>query len=454
MSIVQLNVSTLIGAKPNTRQQTGAILSQGATTLAAGSYALITQSSDLTAILAAPLAISSLAWSGGTVTATTTNPIPGLATGDTFLTTVAGATPIGYNGTVTATVTGTSAFTYPLAGNPGSESARGTYAPPSQVMLSLAITDFFAHGTRRAVYVLELGATDLNTGPTALGTFITANPGVFYAYLVPKNWDGSSTFLPLAKTFKADTSMTYFFVTTTTGTYQQYAGVKSICGPWIEAPGVSTTEFDAAGDFQSFLAYAPSSVNRMTPHAYTFLNDATVYPALGNSALLAALDAANVNYVASAAEGGLSNAMISSGAMQDGEDASWWYSVDYLQINADQTTSNVVIEGSNNSVNPLWYSQDGINRLQDALFQLLSNMGAYALTQATPARANLDQQAFIDNLDADDYVGQNVVNAVPFVDYIEENPTQYAADTYGGLTIAFWAPHLFKHIIINILVQG
>jgi hypothetical protein len=453
MSIVSLNVSTLLGATPNTLQQTGAILSQGATSLASGSYSLLSQKSDLTAILAPALSLSSLTWSGGVVTATTANPISGLTTGDTFLTTIGGASPTAYNGTFVATVTGASTFTYALAANPGSETAPGTYTPGNQVELTNAVTDFFAQGTRRGVYVLELGAGDATTGPTALGTFITDNPGIFYMYLVPKSWDGSANFIALARQFVTDSSMTYFWTTTTTNTYAQYAGIKSI-QLWVEAPTVSNTEFDAAYAFQVALSYAPSSTNRMTPYAYSYLNGATLYPQLGNNSLLTTLDTANVNYVASAAQGGLSNVMISSGAMQDGEDFSWWYAADYLQINASQTAANIVIQGSNNPLNPLWYSQNGINQLQDGEYRLLTNMAAYALTQAATVRTALDQQTFIDNLDSGLYTAQNVVNAVPYIDYITANPTQYAANTYGGLTIAFWAPQLFKHIVINVLVTN
>ena len=453
MSIVSLNVSRLIGAKPSTLQQTGALISQGATSLATGSYSPLTIASDLTAILAPAPALSSLVWSGGVVTATTANPIAGLTVGDTFLTTLSGASPTAYNGTVTATVTGPSSFTYPLAADPGAETAPGTYTPGNQIELTTAVTDFFAQGTRRAIYVLELGATDATTGPTELGAFEAANPNVFYIYVVPKSWDGSANFIALARTFVSDSSMKYFWTTTTINTYAQYAGIKSIL-LWVEAPTVGTTEFDAAYAAQIALTYAPSSTNRMTPYAYSFLNGPTLYPQLGNQSLLSTLDTANVNYVASAGEGGLSNVMISSGATQDGEDFSWWYSVDYLQINAKQTAANVVINGSNNSVNPLWYSQDGINRIQDAEYQLLTNMAAYALTQGAVTRTALDQQTFIDNLDAGLYTAQNVVNAVPFVDYITQNPTQYAVNTYGGITIAFWAPQFFKHIIINVLVTN
>ena len=50
-NIVQVTVSQLFGASPITLQQSGLIVSQGGTTLANGQKALITQQSDLTAIL-------------------------------------------------------------------------------------------------------------------------------------------------------------------------------------------------------------------------------------------------------------------------------------------------------------------------------------------------------------------------------------------------------------------
>jgi hypothetical protein len=322
------------------------------------------------------------------------------------------------------------------------------------VLLNLAVTDFYAQGASKGVYVLELGASDASTGPTALGAFITANPGVFYSYLVPKTWDGAANFLSLIGQFKTDTSKTYFFTTTATTLPSPYAGTKSVWAT-VEAPGVYLTEFDAAEAFQASLSYAPSSTNQLTPFAYKYLNNATPYPALGNSALLANLTAANVNYVATAAEGGFPNqAMISNGTLMDGQDFSWWYAVDWLSIYAQRVAAAAVIQGSNNPLAPLWYGQAGINTLQDIEYQLLVQSAAYALSQGSAVRTTLAQQDFINNLNDGDYVGQNVVNAVPFIPYITLNPTQYAANTYGGITIAFWAPQLFRHIQIGVLVTN
>lgn len=50
-------------------------------------------------------------------------------------------------------------------------------------------TTFFAQGSKVGVYVLELGAqSTVDDGVAALTTWITDNPGVFYAYLTPADW--------------------------------------------------------------------------------------------------------------------------------------------------------------------------------------------------------------------------------------------------------------------------
>src|ERR1700743_1494197 len=47
-------------------------------------------------------------------------------------------------------------------------------------------TTFLAQGQAVGVYILELGTqVSGSTGITALGTWITANPGIFYSYLTP-----------------------------------------------------------------------------------------------------------------------------------------------------------------------------------------------------------------------------------------------------------------------------
>jgi hypothetical protein len=71
------------------------------------------------------VAITGIAWAAGVATVTTTTP-HGLATGTVMIFNLIGFTPIGYNGTVQGSVTGASAFTFPLAANPGAVTTAGS----------------------------------------------------------------------------------------------------------------------------------------------------------------------------------------------------------------------------------------------------------------------------------------------------------------------------------------
>jgi hypothetical protein len=68
--------------------------------------------------------ISSITWSGGVATVTTATPhnLGGNQTGVS----ISGVTPSGYNGSVTATVTGSNTFTYSVSSNPGAYTSGGT----------------------------------------------------------------------------------------------------------------------------------------------------------------------------------------------------------------------------------------------------------------------------------------------------------------------------------------
>lgn len=453
-SIVQINISQAVAPAPITLQQTGALISQGGTNLAAGSYSLLTQGPSLTPLLAPVLNLTSLAWSAGTVIATTAAPIPGLTTGDKFVTTIAAATPVGYNGLVLGTVTGASTFTYALAVNPGTETLPGNYTPPGQGELVSMVGSFFAQGTNQSVYVLELGAGDATAGPSALGTFIAANPGQFYSYLVPRLWDASAGLLALLAANENLSSKTYFFITTTISTYVAYSNLMKAAFLMVEAPGIPLSEFSLAAPYQVSLNYAPSSGNRMTPFAFSDLFGVTPYPTKGNQALLTTLKAANVSIVGTGAEGGISNTIILWGAMADGNDFTYWYSVDWIQLNASRAIANAVFNGSNNPLNPLYYNQPGINVLQDVVVQTVKNGITFGLATGTVTRAALDGPVFTENLDSGAYIDQDVVNAVPFITWTTENPSDYAAGRYGGLSVVWIPQRGFKQIIFNIQVTS
>lgn len=428
--IVTVNVSQQVASAPSMLQGTGALISLGGTTLTTGAYQLLTQLSDLTPIL----------------------------------------------------------------------------APTGQAEILAMATTFFGQGSTVPVYVLELGANGL---PSALGTFITANPGFIYAYLAPKEWDalpqevasatitagGSGYTTAPTVTFSAPTSgttatgtatisngavtgititnpgsgytgtatitfsggggtgaaatavmigefpafvtsyegltaQTYFFATTTNSTYSQYTSTMKDVFWLVESPNAPTTEFSCAAPFWSFLANSPSAVSRMLPMAFRYMYSVTAYPSVGNAATLAAIKAANGNYIGTGAEGGISNTVLFWGTMADGNDASYWYDVDWVVINSHLRLAAAVINGSNNPQNPLYYNQNGINRLLAEEQSLANSALAFGVAlQAT-------------------------VTATPFATYVQQNPTNYAAGIYNGIAMTFVPQLGFKSITFNVTVSN
>lgn len=233
--ITSVTVTQQIAPAPPTLQRSGAFLSQGATNTSPGTYSLLKQQSDLTPLLKGALALTSITWSGSVATATATAP-HGLTVSDVIEITISGEAPSGYNGTFNCTITGASTFTYPLASNPGMQSVAGVYTLEDVAELTAMANTFFAQGAGQAVWVLELGAGNATDGTAFLTAWITANPRVFYAYLVPRYWDGNAAFLAMVAQFEALTSKTYFFTTTTLATWQSYTPLMKSVLAMIEAP--------------------------------------------------------------------------------------------------------------------------------------------------------------------------------------------------------------------------
>lgn len=260
--IVTVDVSQQIGPTPNRLQGTGALISQGATLTAPGTSSLLTQLADLTPILTGAKPVTSATQSGGVAMITTTT-AHGLTVGDQLEITLAGFTPSSYNGTFLATITGASTFTYPVTGSPSSASIEGVYTLEDVAELLSMATTFFAQGSSTSVYVLELGAGNPSEGATFLISWITMNPGIYYAYLVPRTWDGNPVFFGLIAQWESNTAKTYFFVTTTLATWQQYTVQMKDVSALIESP-----------------AYGVWSTNALTAIAYTGTWPANVLTAI------------------------------------------------------------------------------------------------------------------------------------------------------------------------------
>ena len=93
----------------------------------------------------------------------------------------------------------------------------------------------------------------------------------------------------------------------------------------------------------------------------------------------------------------------------DGNQSMFWWAVDWLQINAKQLLAAAIIDGSNENP-PLYYNQNGINRL----LAILVEIGTTGISFGLLLSASF--------------------TAVPFVTYTRQNPSNYSAGIYNGFS--------------------
>ena len=426
-NIVNVSVTQQVASAPSQLQKTGAFVSQGGTTLAAGTTQLLTQLADLTAILTPAITISTITWTANVVTVTTATP-HGIPSGTTLKITIAGCTPTGYNGTFSGTSTGTTTITYPLTNNPGTIVTKGTFQIYSAIELAAMANTFFAQGSTLAVYVLELGAGSTAAGVVDLTAYIIQPTIRFYSYLLPSAWDAETTAPAMAQSYEGTTAETYFYVTTTVNTYSAWTGIKSVFAT-VQSPTAPANEFSAAAIFWTTLDYNPNSSNLAHPLSFTYVYAVTPYKL--TNVQQTQLKAAGVNWIGTGAEGGISNTIILWGSFMDLSPFNYWYSVDWLSINVAQALAAAIINGSNLPTNPLYYNQAGINTLQKVAQATVNNGIAFGLI-LSPAN----------------------VAAVSFSTYVQQNPGDYATGTYNGLSLTFVPLRGFESITIYLTASN
>jgi hypothetical protein len=333
-------------------------------------------------MLQLPMQLSALTWAAGVVTATTAVPIPGPPTiGDIFPLLISGATPSGYNGLVTCTVTGASAFTYPLTTNPGTATVMGEAIWKQTIELQQMATTYFGQGNMTAPWILELGyQSSINNKVTALENWLAQNPLTIYGFLMPREFGSDPQALParpgyptpypaptswmgLLKQYQAPEKMEYFWVTVTQQTMRTLDDTYKDVFKLVEAPVLSDPlavppgsssgysnvidpegEFTLAAIFYNALAYRPSNTNRISPMAFKYVYGVTQYPQRNNGPLLVSFKSTYTNYISTGAEGGISFTMVYEGVTADGHDYfNWWYTIDWVQIEINLNLSNAII---------------------------------------------------------------------------------------------------------------
>jgi hypothetical protein len=344
-------------------------------------------------------------------------------------------TPTAYNGTYTVTAVSGNDVSYAKTGNPGSATVMGTLLNYGSFELEAMVKTFFAQGTSTPVSVMEVGNVLVAAGVDVLEAYQLAHPDAFYGYLVPRLWADAPDYVTHVNAQTSNTAKTYYFTTVDSGNYTDFATMKSVA-MFVEGSNIAATEFVAAMGLYNFISHKLSQTSKMTSANFSFAYGLTEYD--GTPTEKANWQTANVSFIDSAAEGGLTNKMLRGGNFGDARPFSYWYAIDWAQINSQLVLANEIINGSNNSANPLYYDQNGIERLQKRLVTLLDLGQTLGLIDFIPR--NGDNPSLPD------------ITAIPYIQYLRDFPSDVAAGAYNGLAVSFRVKGFFVTITLNLIV--
>jgi hypothetical protein len=464
-SIVTVQVNTILAPTAPDLQQSGAILSFGGTNTSVGTESFLTVFEDLAPILSDPFPLASAVWAAGEVTVTTLNPLPPSTGGPGTIiqTLITGFVPTGYNGNFACTVTGANTFTYGVIPDPGVTITVGQAQLAAAAQLNAQVSSFFRQGTNAGVTVLELGFhTSFGNELVTFENFLNTNSLAFYGYLLPYWWGSAANipqFITLAEQFINPEAMQYFFLTLNPGTEGLIPNTLKCVVQLMEAPSVAAVrdatlpglyaEFTIAGLFYWAMQFKATAVTRVSPMCFKYIYGVTPYPLQNNGPLLVSFKQLNVNYIQTGAEGGINYTNIYQGVTADGFDYfNWWWTIDWVQINANVALSNAIINGANNPTAPLYYDQNGISFLESVLAAVMTSGVQLGMVNGPVVQTGYDPVSLSQQIQIGTFEATCNVNAVPFLAYSQINPDDYGRGEYDGLSTLFIPARGFVHILV------
>ncbi len=176
--------------------------------------------------------------------------------------------------------------------------------------------------------------------------------------------------------------------------------------------------------------YQPSTVNKVNPMIYRRLSIAsplTDDDYLHNKHLQ---DDFNTNMLLDPPnDGNRAKSLIYPGILADGNDFTYWYGVDYIRYSLISQITNFIIQSSNYKTNPLYYNQDGIDRIKAFVKQIISNCASYGIIQTNFK-----------------------ISAIDFVDYVTQNQEDYKNEIYDGISIEVSPLKALRKIVFSLQV--
>ena len=435
--IVDIVISVQTAPIANNLQRNSVLVSQGGTTLPAGTTQLVASPKDITPLLQPPLPISSIQWSSGVVTVVVSGTIP-LAAGASAQYTIAGVSPSAYNGTFTVTGVSSTSFTFSLSNDPGTTQTLGTATPAAVAEVRSMGNSFFAGGASIATTVLELGLASGPDAVAALRAYLEENALQNYVYVVPRSWATRQDFSILVSSYDSPTSMTYFAVTATRTNLQTvgatFTGHKSVL-LYAESDEDLATQsvFGAAALTYLIVSQNPTATQKLLP-----LGPRPVFgvqPSKWTSAERGLFLKYFVNYPDVGTEAGLTSTVLKGNTYASGDFFEYWYASDKTAINEHLALANAIVNGNANAINPLKFDQRGIERLQQVAQVTIDSLVAAGVL-----------------LPANQATGTGIVNAVDFLTYTNQNPSDYHKGIYRGLSVTVIPARSFTHVTFNMAV--
>lgn len=291
-------------------------------------------------------------------------------------------------------------------------------------------------------YLYKVGpkSTDYSAKIEALKDFIDNGNERHYIYVLPKEiyeYDGLSAFTKLY----IDTNAKQYFMievgenATSDGKWSKFEGQKSVigvCNNGADASndvlGAIAGKFASANfDISSSLKASPMNYKQISGFSYTELSSKVQRELIG----------ASISYVSALAN----NTLIMNGRCADSRAIDYWYQWDITAFRIQSAITQLLLNGVNNPNYVIQYNQNGIDTITASIIATLNTMISYGCVTEFGASYNSATNE-LENI--------GYIYAIDYYTYISANPSDYEAETYGGISFYIRIGKYIRQVTMNV----